>query len=391
MTRVRCGLERLVAEESRRVRGRRVGLLAHPASVTHTLQHAHLALQSAGAHVVACFGPEHGVGGEAQDMEGVADEGASMARTYSLYGADYASLSPKPAWLEGLDAVVVDLQDVGSRYYTFVWTAVLMARACAAAGVEVIVCDRPNPLDGVTLEGSPQRAALRSFVGLEAVPVRHGLTLAEIVAWRAAVEGLANVAVVRMDGWHRGMRFEDTGLPWVLPSPNMPTLDTATVYPGGCLLEGTNLSEGRGTTRPFEVFGAPPVDAARLARAMEATGGPGFRARPMSFRPMFQKHAGKTCAGVQVHLTDARAFAPYRAYLAAIAACRVFDGFAWRTERYEFVDDVPAIDLLTGDASVRAGIDAGAGIDDLLDVGRDRMDDWRGTAPARWIYPGDTG
>ena len=388
--RVRTGLEALVGDEARRVRGRAVGLLAHPASVTPELWHAREVLAGAGASVRALFGPEHGVGGEAQDMEGVADGGGPL-RTYSLYGSEYASLSPQPAWLEGLDAVVIDLQDVGSRYYTFVWTALLMARACAARGVEVLVCDRPNPLGGAVIEGAPQRPELRSFVGLEACPVRHGLTLGEALAWRAGVESLANVTVIPMEGWTREMRWEDTGLPWVLPSPNMPTPDTATVYPGGCLLEGTNLSEGRGTTRPFEVFGAPWVDAAALASMMESDGGGGMRARAMSFRPMFQKHAGVTCQGVQVHVTDARAFAPYRAYLAALRACRRFEGFRWRTERYEFVDDVPAVDLLTGDGAVREGLDAGATVDELLAIGSERMEAWREGERARWLYPGSDG
>ncbi|MBK6530418.1 MAG: DUF1343 domain-containing protein [Deltaproteobacteria bacterium] len=307
--RVRTGLEVLCSEGTARLRGRSVGLLAHPASVTSELWHAREMVAGAGARVRALFGPEHGVGGEAQDMEGVADGGGPL-RTYSLYGAEYSSLSPQPAWLDGLDAVVIDLQDVGSRYYTFVWTALLMARACAARGIEVLVCDRPNPLGGAVIEGSPQRPELRSFVGLEACPVRHGLTLGEVLSWRAAEESLSNVTVIPMEGWTRAMRWEDTGLPWVLPSPNMPTPDTATVYPGGCLIEGTNLSEGRGTTRPFEIFGAPWVDGAALASAMEADGGGGMRARAMSFRPMFQKHAGVTCQGVQVHVTDPRVFAP---------------------------------------------------------------------------------
>lgn len=384
--RVRTGIERLVTDETARVQGRAVGLLAHPASVTRELWHAREVLAGAGARVRALFGPEHGVGGEAQDMEGVAD-GDGPTRACSLYGAEYSSLSPRPEWLDGLDAVVIDLQDVGARYYTFVWTALLMARACAARGVEVLVCDRPNPLGGAVIEGSPQRPELRSFVGLEACPVRHGLTLGEVLAWRAREESLSNVTVVPMEGWTRAMRWADTGLPWVLPSPNMPTPDTATVYPGGCLIEGTNLSEGRGTTRPFEVFGAPWVDGVALASAMEAEAGVGMVARAMSFRPMFQKHAGVTCQGVQVHVTDPRAFAPYRAYLAALRACRRFDGFQWRTEKYEFVDDVPAIDLLTGDGAVRSGLDAGATVDELLAVGGERMDEWREGERARWLYP----
>lgn len=391
MTHVRTGLERLLDDDHAMVRGRRVGVVAHPASVTASLRHAVDALRDAGADVCALFGPEHGIGGEAQDMEGVTD-GDSTGRagdvpTRSLYGATFESLSPRPEWLDGLDVVVVDLQDVGSRYYTFVWTALLVARACAAKGVEVIVCDRPNPLGGVVTEGAPQLAAERSFVGLRSVPVRHALTVGELVRDAARDEGLANVTVIEMEGWRRAMRWRDTGLPWVLPSPNMPTDDTAAVYPGGCLLEGTNLSEGRGTTRPFELLGAPWVDPLALAKAVRERAHEGCHARVTTFRPMFQKHAGATCRGVQVHVTDASAFAPYRAYLALIAAARRMEGFRWRTEKYEFVDDRPAIDLLTGDGDVRRAIDAGADLDDVMRVGEDRMTAWRETERDRWIYP----
>lgn len=384
--RVRTGLERLADDANKLVRGRRVGLLAHPASVTASLTHAADVLQRAGAQILALFGPEHGVGGEAQDMEGVRDGDAPFAGipARSLYGESFESLSPRDAWLAGLDAVVIDLQDIGSRYYTFVWTAVLMARACARLGVEVIVCDRPNPLGGETIEGAPQRPEERSFVGLECVPVRHGMTLGELVAWRASVEGLSGIHLVEMQGWRRAMRFEDTGLPWVLPSPNMPTVDTARVYPGGCLLEGTNLSEGRGTTRPFELFGAPWVDAAVVSRALSREAG--CIARATSFRPMFQKHAGETCRGVQLHVTDERVFSPYRAYLAALIELRRHTQFAWRTTRYEFVDDRPAIDLLAGDAAVRAAIDDGASVDEVCSIGSERLDAWRGDHRALWRY-----
>lgn len=383
---VRTGLERLLDDAGALVRGRRVGLLAHPASVTSDLTHATEVLRRAGASLRALFGPEHGVGGEAQDMEGVRDGDSPFDAlpTYSLYGEQFASLSPQDAWLQGLDAVVIDLQDIGSRYYTFVWTAVLMARACARLGVEVIVCDRPNPLGGDVIEGAPQRDDQRSFVGLECVPVRHGLTLGEVVAWRAEVEGLHGVRVVDLQGWRRAMRFEDTGLPWVLPSPNMPTPETAMVYPGGCLLEGTNASEGRGCTRPFELFGAGFVDAPALAKAMERDGGEGFIARATTFRPTFHKWAGANIGAVQVHVTDPARFEPYRAYVAAIAHMRKSQGFSWRTEKYEFVDEVPAIDLLTGDGRVRAAIDAGASVTEIMAIGDDRLRAWE--PEARWLY-----
>ncbi len=384
---VRLAIDRLVQSEVSRIRGRRIGALLHPASVTGSLESSLSALLRAGAEVRALFGPEHGLEGEAQDMEPVGpDDTPRSIPAFSLYGSDFASLSPRPEWLDELDAVVIDLQDVGARYYTFVWTALLMARACASRGLEVLVCDRPNPLGGDFVQGSPQRMELQSFVGLRSVPVQHGLTLGELLLDAARDEGLANVSVIPLEGWTRAMRWSDTGLTWVSPSPNMPTPETAFVYPGGCLVEGTNLSEGRGTTRPFELVGAPWTRGSALADRLKRDGGPGLAARASRFRPMFHKHAGTTCDGVQVHVVEPRRFEAYRAYLAILAASADAPGFSWRTETYEFVDTHPAIDLLTGDPDVRAGLEAGAPIEDLLAVGSDRMDAWNRGLRDRWLY-----
>jgi uncharacterized protein YbbC (DUF1343 family) len=362
---MRTGLDRLLADDAllARVRGSRFGLVAHPASVTRDLEHVRAALGRAGARPQIIFGPEHGYGGEAQDMIGVADaRDRDGTPVRSLYGASFGDLSPRSEDLAGLDLVVVDLADVGARYYTFVWTAVLLVRACASKGVRVLVLDRPNPLGGTVREGRSQDPAFRSFVGLEPLPVRHGLTLGEIVAWRADVEGIPRgaVEVVRHDGVAREAHAPTWGVPFVPPSPNMPTYDTALVYPGGCLLEGTNLSEGRGTTRPFEIVGAPWIDGEALARELAATGLPGFTARPLTFRPSFQKHAQQICGGVQIHVRDAADFRPYATYLALVAVARRLGGeaFAFRREKYEFIDDIPAFDLLTGDSEARTRIDA---------------------------------
>jgi uncharacterized protein YbbC (DUF1343 family) len=387
MTRkVQSGLDRLAAGDAELVSllaGRRVGLLAHPASVDAQLRHAASLVPQSGARLAALFGPEHGYTGQAQDMKSV--EGAEREATplYSLYGATFEELSPRQEWLSGLDAVIVDLQDVGSRYYTFVWSAALMLIACARAGVECIVLDRPNPLGGSVLEGALQRPGYRSFVGLYDVPVRHGMTIAEIMLMVRELEGLDTAAlrVVEMRGYQRAMSFDDTRLPWVLPSPNMPTLETAQVYPGGCLLEGTNLSEGRGTTRPFELWGAPFVDGAALARELSIEGAV---LRALSFEPTFQKHARTTCGGVQVHVTDARAFRSYAAYLRMIGwvAARAQE-FRFRVEPYEYVSDRPAIDLLTGGPEYRKALSAAQPVDELIEwlsqVPRDfeeRRRDW---------------
>jgi uncharacterized protein YbbC (DUF1343 family) len=288
-------------------------------------------------------------------------------RVYSLYGAREQDLYPQAEQLAGLDAVVVDLQDVGSRYYTFVWTAACMLQRAAPLGIEVIVLDRPNPLGGMKVEGAPQRANYRSFVGLYDVAVRHGMTIGELCGLVRAEERLdpASLTIVAMRGWQRDMDFARTGLPWVLPSPNMPTLDTARVYPGGCLLEGTLMSEGRGTTRPFEIWGAPYLDGVELARRVPIAGA---NVRPLHFTPTFHKYAGQNCGGVQVHVLDAEVFASYHAYLRLIAAARELAGDAmrWRVEPYEFVSDRPAIDLLSGGPEFRTLVEAGDCLDDWL-------------------------
>jgi uncharacterized protein YbbC (DUF1343 family) len=370
MMRTILGIERLAGEERRRVRGRRVGLLAHPASVDARFSHALDLVIAAGADVRILFGPEHGFGGEAQDMEPVGGllRGPHGLPLVSLYGATEETLAPRPEHLAGLDALVVDLADVGSRYYTFVWTAVLCLRACHRAGVQVIALDRPNPLGGAAVEGAPQAPGFLSFVGLLPIANRHGLTIAEVLRNAARLDGTeAALTIVEMRGWRREMLAADTGLPWVMPSPNMPTPDTALVYPGGCLVEATWASEGRGTTRPFELVGAPEIDSGEMLCSLEAARLPGVRFRQVAFRPTFQKHAGRTCKGVQLHVTDARAFLPYRTGVALLCALRSAAGgaFEWRVAPYEFVREIPAIDLLAGNDAVRRGVESGASVDEI--------------------------
>ena len=367
---MQTGLDRLVRHTDlvRRLRSSRVGLVAHPASVTSGLVHIVDAFAELGIVPEVLFGPEHGWAGHAQDMIGVGDathQGArqeNATRIVSLYGETFAELSPKQSDLDGLDIVIIDMQDVGARYYTFVWTAVLVARACREKGIRVLVLDRPNPLGGTVIEGKLQHARFLSFVGLEPVPIRHALTLGEIVAWRAEREGYRElVEVLEVLGLDRGAHAPSWDRAFVMPSPNMPAYDTALVYPGGCLLEGTNLSDGRGTTRPFEITGAPWVDGKRLAAALTATGLPGFFARPLGFEPTFHKHAKQSCGGVQIHVTDAESFRPVATYVALIALAHHMSpkDFRFRTERYEFVDDIPAFDLLVGSAEARERILAG--------------------------------
>jgi molybdopterin-guanine dinucleotide biosynthesis protein MobB len=367
VSRLESGLDVLLAGGAPQPRGR-VGLLCNPASVTLDFVPAPQALLAAGLDVRVLFGPEHGLTGAAQDMEAVAAGEPSRLPVISLYGETFDDLSPKDEHLEGLDGVVCDLPDVGSRYYTFVWTIALVMKECAKRKIPVWVLDRPNPLGGEVVEGNLPELKLLSFVGLHPVPVRHGMTPGEIARWTNATQGLGcDLTVVPMrKGGRAPTRREIAETPaWVLPSPNMPTPETALVYPGGCLVEGTNLSEGRGTTRPFELVGAPWLDADEAAERANALGMPGVAFRPHVFRPTFQKHAGKTCGGVQVHVTDAAAFRPYETYLRLLKALfdMAPDRFRWRTEKYEYRDDVPAIDLLTGTATYRRLVAAGEPLD----------------------------
>ena len=362
------GLDALLGGEESgmlaRLKGARVGLLVNPTSVTRDYEHAIEAFGRAGVKIVRLFGPEHGVRSEAQDMEAVdgSIDPISGIDTVSLYGHTLESLEPREGDLDGLDVVVCDIQDVGARYYTYAYTVGLMMKACGAAGVECWVLDRPNPLGGEVLEGNVVLPECASFVGLQPLATRHGMTLGELARFFAAHGGWGcDLEVVAMRGWSRGQWFDQTTAPWVMPSPNMPTLDTATVYPGQCLLEGTNLSEARGTTRPFELFGAPYVDAVALKARLDAFELPGVVFRLASFRPMFQKHANQTCQGLQMHVTDRDAFRSVLVSTCVISAClELFpNGFGWRDEAYEFVEDVPAIDLLFGDAQAREKLERG--------------------------------
>src|SRR5690554_3766817 len=258
---VQTGLDRLLAEPERlsALKGQRLGLLVNPTSITASLDHAIEALREAGLNIVRLFGPEHGVRAEAQDMEVVEEtvDPLSGLPTISLYGHTFESLKPRPEHLEGLDRVLCDIQDIGSRYYTYVYTIGLMMQACGEASIPVTVLDRPNPINGVDIEGNIVLKGYKSFVGMQPIATRHAMTAGELAHYfNRFTDWNCELEVVELKGWQRSMWFDQTGLPWVMPSPNMPTLDTATVYPGQCLIEGTNLSEARGTTRPFELVDA---------------------------------------------------------------------------------------------------------------------------------------
>jgi uncharacterized protein YbbC (DUF1343 family) len=363
------GLERFVKEGpdcAGLSHGARIALLSHPSSVDRTGCHAIELLTSLpGCRPMVLFAPEHGLWGHEQDMERVEDatEPLTGLKVISLYGERAASLSPRPGDLGGLDAFIIDLQDVGSRYYTYAYTISHVMEAAGRAALPVVVLDRPNPIGGEKVEGPVLDPSLSSFVGRYPLPVRHGMTVGELATLFNEAFGIGcDLRVVEMKSWTRSMQFEDTGLPWVPPSPNMPSPSTARVYPGGCLLEGTNLSEGRGTTLPFELVGAPWLDEHRLAEAMRREELDGAIFRAASFRPMFQKHAGLNCRGVQVIVTDHRLFRPFSTYLSLLREARQQDSerFQWRSEPYEFESGRPAIELLLGREDLRPLIESGA-------------------------------
>ncbi len=369
MTRVASGLEVFIHDPPSWAKGARLGLLSHPAAVAADLQSAReLIARHFPGQLQVLFSPQHGLFGEKQDnMISSPDFLDSLLKlpVISLYGP---RMAPPPASLEKVDAVLVDLQDVGTRVYTFAATLAKVMEAAAAAGVKVVVLDRPNPIGGEQVEGNVLRPEWASFVGPYPLPMRHGLTLGELARYYNATQKLGcDLEVIPARGWRRGDYGDATGLPWVLPSPNLPTLDSATVYPGQVLLEGTNLSEGRGTTRPFELFGAPYLDPARIKARLAEIPLPGVVLREAFFEPTFHKWAGELCHGCQLHVTDRRGFKPYFTTLALLGVIRELypNDFAWRQPPYEYETERLPIDLLTGDAAIREGLDQGTPVSEL--------------------------
>ena len=377
---LRTGAESLENSGFPQLVGWRVAVLCNPSSLVrsprppHRRLHLVDVLRAHGVSVVRLFGPEHGLWSTAQDLIAV-DAGVDPVfglEVATLYGRTVDSLLLDPAALDGVDVLVFDIQDVGARYYTYAATLCMALQACALRGVRVVVLDRPNPLGGEVVEGNRVGEGYRSFVGYIDVPQRHGLTIGEIALLYAAEQGLdVDLELVPCEQWDPASYLDEAqvGAPassWYAPSPNMPTVATAVVYPGGCLIEGTRLSEGRGTTRPFELIGAPWLDARRYAQAIDALGIPGMQVRPMLFEPTFQKFAGQVCGGVAVEVYDRSVFPAVRSGLALIAAARSLnpEAFAWRTETYEFVSDRLAIDLLMGGTAARLCLEAGGTIDE---------------------------
>jgi len=377
MRSVTTGLEILAAEPSL-LAGRRWALLANHAAVTRSLDPARSVLAKTAGPPALLFAPEHGLDGVAQDMEAVRDELDEItgAPVRSLYGHSTATLSPTAEDLDDIDVVVVDLPDIGSRYYTFAATMDAVMAGCEAAGVEMVVLDRPNPIAGIRREGGPVTPGCESFVSQIPTPIRHGLTLGELalLLQRERFPKL-ELGVITCRDWPRETWWNETGLPWIPPSPNMPTLETAALYPGLCLVEATSLSEGRGTTRPFHLVGAPWVNAETTVRELRNLGLSGVAFRATRFRPEFGKHANDVCSGAELHITDREVVEPVALGLHLVRTFHDLhpDRFAWRADPYEFVGDVPALDLLTGSPEARGCIEQSRPFDELFDRWRESV------------------
>jgi uncharacterized protein YbbC (DUF1343 family) len=376
---VKTGLDVLFERRKKLLAGKKIALSVNPSSIRSDFRFIVDAfLDEKSWQLVALFGPEHGIRGEMQDQElcNTFQDPRTGLPVHSLYGRH---LKPEPEMLQGIDAIIFDMQDVGSRYYTFIYTLSYIMEACHENGADVVVLDRPNPINGEHTEGPILERGFESFVGRYPIPIRHGMTMGELaLLFNQEFRVNCNLEVIPMEGWRRSAYFEDTGLPWVLPSPNMPTVDAAIVYPGMCLFEATNVSEGRGTTRPFEIFGAPWIEPDSFCRFMEAFQLKGVHFRPLFFRPTSNKFQKEVCGGAQMHVTDRRSFQPVRAAICILSVLlkEYPDSFRWKDPPYEFVEDKLPIDILFGNSWIREELEKGAHPDDLEQRWSDPLQDF---------------
>jgi uncharacterized protein YbbC (DUF1343 family) len=365
---MQLGSEKLLA--SSRLNGLRIGILANPASIDHGFLHIVDQLSHSNRFkLTAIFGPQHGYRSDLQDNMIETPHAKDRRRNIPIFSLYSETREPTKEMLGLVDVLVIDLQDVGARIYTFIYTMANCLRAAAHYGVPVIVCDRPNPIGGMNVEGPTLEPGFESFVGQFRMPMRHGMTIAELARLFNEHHGIgATLEVVPMEGWSRDMYWDETDLPWVMPSPNMPTLDTAIVYPGTVLYEGTMLSEGRGTTRPFELIGAPWFDGDELASRMNKLELAGVHFRGATFKPTFQKHARETCGGCQIHVTSRAEFLPVKVGMSLLRECFGLapDRFKWREPPYEYEHDKIPIDILAGSPALRQQIESQVPLEEIV-------------------------
>ena len=366
---IKLGIERLLDDKIALLKGARVGLVCNQASVNHEFRHAaDLFHQHPEINLTTLFGPQHGIRGDVQDNMIETEHATDRTTGLPIYSLYSETREPSEEMLREVDVIVVDLQDVGTRIYTFVYTLANCMQAAKKLNKRVIACDRPNPINGVQLEGVVLDPAFASFVGQFPIATRHGMTFCELGRLFNEAFGIGSeLECVMMDGWARALWYDETDSPWVLPSPNMPTLDAATVFPGTVHLEGTQMSEGRGTTKPFELVGAPYIDADRFAQALNGLGLPGVYFRSCVFLPTFQKHGGQACGGVQIHVTNRETFQPALSGIAVVKTAfdMYGDEFKWKTPPYEYEYDKNPFDVIAGTSKVREAIEQGDSLESI--------------------------
>jgi len=364
--RIATGLDVLRDEDWKRLKGQRLGLLTNQASVDAHLRPAkQIIAELLPGQLQALFGPQHGHGGEDQDNMIETDHAVDQDLNIPIYSLYSRVREPSAEMLARLDTLIVDVQDVGTRVYTFASTMLNCLRAASQYGKKVLILDRPNPLGGELVEGNLLKPELHSFVGPFRLPMRHGLTMAEMaLIFNRELSLGCDVEIVKMQGWRREMRWADTGLRWIMPSPNMPLPETAHVYPGQVIWEGTNASEGRGTCRPFEMFGAAYLDPTRIKERLHPEASAGCHLQEIAFRPTFHKWVGELCRGFMVHILDHRTFRPYFMTIALLAAILEIhrDEFEWKDPPYEYEYERLPIDLILGDSALRRALEEGSDI-----------------------------
>ena len=387
---VQLGLERLLEEIPASIKRARVGLICNQASVDHGFRHAaDLVHGHPDINLRALFGPQHGIRGDVQDNMIETEHSIDRKTGLPVHSLYSETREPTDGMLQDIDALIFDMQDVGCRIYTFVYTLANCMRAARRLGKKVIVCDRPNPINGASIAGNILEPEYASFVGQFPLPTRHGMTVGELAQmFNEHFKIECDLEVIPMIGWKREFWHDDTDAPWVLPSPNMPTLDAATVFPGTVHFEGTQVSEGRGTTKPFELIGAPYIDADAYADALNALGLAGVYFRSCVFQPTFQKHAGVSCGGAQIHVTDRDAFEPWLTgiAMAKFAHDMYRDEFRWKEPPYEYVFDKNPFDVISGTAKIREAFEQGTELDVIVEGTKAPLAEFKKSREAYLLY-----
>ncbi len=388
--RVITGLEKFLEKEKTKYNGKRIGLIANYASVNSYFQESkNLFYKDSSIHLVKLFSPQHGFRGEKQDNMIVSEsyqDGETGLPVYTIYGKKRYI---ETRLLEDVDALVCDLVDVGTRVYTFIYTMALAMHACRRAHKKIIILDRPNPLNGITLEGNSTEKCFSSFVGMYPIPMRHGMTIGEIAQlFNDEFKINCDLDVITMEHWEREMFFDQTDIPWVYPSPNMPMLDTTIVYPGTVLFEGTNISEGRGTARPFEIIGAPYIDSAKLLENLATYNLKGCKLRPHSFCPTFNKYKDELCHGLQIHVTDRNVFQPLVTAIAIIYEIHKLwpKEFRWKEPPYEYITTKNPFDVINGTDRIRIVIESRGSLDAVIAYFRREEDTFKKVRQHYLIY-----